>query len=65
MAATTYTSELIDAAIERAVTEAGLEKLKAEQVQVVHQFVSGKDVWVGSKVLYLENVSYTIWVFLM
>ena len=34
MAATTgYTSELIDVAIERAVTEAGLEKLKAEQVQ--------------------------------
>jgi len=47
MAATAYASELVDAAIERAVTEAGLEKLKAEQVQVIHQFVSGKDVFVS------------------
>ena len=47
MAATACASELINAAIERPVTEAGLEKLKAEQVQVIHQFVSGKDVFVS------------------
>ena len=60
MAATACASELINAAIERPVTEAGLEKLKAEQVQVIHQFVSGKDIFMSLPTGYGKSLCYAL-----
>ena len=55
-----YLGELVDATIHHAVREAGLEKLKAEQVRVISEFVSGKDVFVSLPTGYGKSLCYAL-----